>query len=173
MQPLFLFYFGGNMFKPHYIFDKITDISVDFFKEKKIKGLLLDIDNTISQGHKNKTLREGFSEWLSAVKQSGIDVIILSNAKTNRAQEFAATIGLDAVGFAAKPLPFAYFRAVKKLGLERKEVAVIGDQIFTDILGGRLSGVKTILVTDIMPENSFGFKIKRFFERIMLKRWKK
>ena len=161
------------MFKPHYIFDKITDVSVDFLIDKKIKGLLLDVDNTISVGHKNKTLREGFTEWLSSVKHSGIEVIILSNAKTHRAQEFASTLGLNAVGFAAKPLPFAYFRAAKKLGLPKGEVAIIGDQIFADILGGNLSGVKTVLVTDILPETSFGFKIKRFFERIMLKRWRK
>ena len=78
----------------------------------------------------------------------------------------------DVVGLAAKPLPFGYLRAVKKLGFKRKNVAIVGDQIFTDIMGGRLAGVKTVLVTDITPEDKTFFKIKRYFERKMLKRWK-
>ena len=160
------------MFKPHYIFNSITDISVEFLYEQGIKGLLLDVDNTMSVAHGNKALREGLPEWLSDMKENGIELMILSNAKTARARRFADSVGLSVIGLAAKPLPFGYHRGVKALGLKRRQVAVIGDQIFTDIWGGRLSGVKTLLVTDITPETGRFFKIKRYFERIMLKRWK-
>ena len=81
-------------------------------------------------------------------------------------------LGLDVVGLAAKPLPFGYFRAVKKLKIKRKNVAIVGDQIFTDVMGGNLSGVKTILVTDITPEDKPFFKFKRKLEKKLLKRWK-
>ena len=161
------------MFKPHYILNEITDISVDFLNNNGISALLLDVDNTMSVAHANKTLRSGLTEWMEEMRQNGISLMILSNVKTPRAKLFAKSVGLDVIGMAAKPLPFGYLKAVKRLGIKRKNVAMVGDQIFTDVLGGKLAGVKTIWVTDITPEDKTFFKIKRYFERIMLKRWKK
>jgi HAD superfamily phosphatase (TIGR01668 family) len=106
------------------------------------------------------------------MQKNGISLMVLSNAKTHRAQKFAQRVGLPVLGMAAKPLPFGYIKAVKLLGKNRKNVAMVGDQVFTDVLGGKLSGIKTILVTNITPEDKIGFKIKRYFESIMLKRWK-
>ncbi len=160
------------MFKPHYIYNTITDITPEFLNESGIKALLLDVDNTMSVAHANKTLRAGVPEWLSLMKENGIPLIILSNAKTKRAKLFADSVGLDVIGLAAKPLPFGYIRAAKRLGVKRKNIGMVGDQIFTDVMGGRLAGVKTILVTDITPETTTFFKIKRYFEQTMLKRWK-
>lgn len=161
------------MLKPHYILNCITDITVGFLKENNITALLLDVDNTMSVAHGNKTLREGLSEWLSKMKENGISLIILSNAKKERAKRFADSVGLPVVGLAAKPLPFGYLKAVKSLKVKCKNAAMVGDQVFTDILGGKLSGVKTILVTDITPEDKLNFKIKRSLEKKLLKRWKK
>lgn len=160
------------MFKPHYIINCVTDISVDFLNKNNITALLLDVDNTMSVAHGNKALREGVPEWLSEMKENGISLMVLSNAKTARAQRFADSVGLPVVGMAVKPLPFGYIKAANLLSINKNNVAMVGDQIFTDVLGGNLSGVKTILVTDITPEDKIGFKIKRYFERIMLKRWK-
>lgn len=160
------------MFKPNYIFKSVTDITPEFLEVSHIKALLLDVDNTLSVAHANKTLRDGVPEWLSLMRENDISMMILSNAKTKRAKLFADSVALDVIGLSAKPLPFGYIRAIKKLGLKRKNVAMVGDQIFTDILGGKLAGVKTVWVTDITPEDTKFFKIKRYFERIMLKRWK-
>lgn len=160
------------MFKPHYIYNSITDVTVEFLQEKGIKALLLDVDNTLSVAHADKTLRQGVPEWLSLMKENGVPLMILSNAKTKRAKVFADSVGLDVIGLSAKPLPFGYVKAAKRLGVKRKHVAMVGDQIFTDVMGGRLAGVKTVWVTDITPEDKTFFKIKRYFERIMLKRWK-
>lgn len=159
------------MLKPHYIIKSVTDITVGFLKEENITALLLDVDNTLSIAHADKTLRQGVNKWLCDMKNGGIRLMILSNAKTNRAELFAEEVGLPVVSLAAKPLPFGYFKAAKRLNKKMKNIAMVGDQVFTDILGGKLSGVKTILVTDITPENKTFFKIKRYFERIMLKRW--
>jgi HAD superfamily phosphatase (TIGR01668 family) len=161
------------MFKPHYIKNCITDISVDFLKENNISALLLDVDNTMSVAHANKTLRSGLPEWMEEMKQNRIALMILSNAKTPRAKLFAESVGLPVIGMAAKPLPFGYLKASRVLGIPKKQIAIVGDQIFTDVMGGKISGVKTIWVTDITPEDKTFFKIKRYFERIMLKRWKK
>ena len=152
--------------------NNITDISVDFLKENNIKALLLDIDNTLSVAHSDKTLRDGVPEFLEQMKQNGISLIILSNAKSTRAKLFADGIGLPLLGLAAKPLPFGYIKAARRLRVKRSEAAIVGDQIFTDILGGKLAGVKTIWVTDITPEDKISFKIKRYFEKKLKKRWK-
>ena len=160
------------MFKPNYILNSVTDITPEFLDKNNIKALLLDVDNTLSVAHANKTLRNGVPEWLSDMREADISMMILSNAKKKRAVRFADSVGLDVVGLAAKPLPFGYLRAVKKLRVKRKNVAIVGDQIFTDVMGGNLSGVKTILVTDITPEEKPFFKLKRKLERKMLKRWK-
>ena len=160
------------MFKPNYILNSVTDITVEFLDKNNIKALLLDVDNTLSVAHANKTLRNGVAQWLSDMREADIPMMILSNAKKKRAIRFADSVGLDVVGLAAKPLPFGYFRAVKKLKIKRKNVAIVGDQIFTDVMGGNLSGVKTILVTDITPEDKPFFKFKRKLEKKMLKRWK-
>lgn len=159
------------MLKPHFIINTITDITVDFLRENSIDALLLDVDNTLSVAHKNKTLCSGVVEWLESMQKSGIKLIVLSNAKAERAKSFAKSIGLDAVGLAAKPLPFGYLKAVKKMGKSKRTTAVVGDQIFTDVLGGRLAGIKTILVTDITPEQTLNFKIRRKIEQKLRKRW--
>lgn len=160
------------MFKPNFVLNSVTDITVEFLDKNNIKALLLDVDNTLSVAHANKTLRNGVAQWLSDMREADIPMMILSNAKKKRAIRFADSVGLDVVGLAAKPLPFGYFRAVKKLRIKRKNVAIVGDQIFTDVMGGNLSGVKTILVTDITPEDKPFFKFKRKLEKKMLKRWK-
>ena len=149
------------MFKPHYIYNSITDVTVEFLQEKGIKALLLDVDNTLSVAHADKTLRQGVPEWLSLMKENGVPLMILSNAKTKRAKVFADSVGLDVIGLSAKPLPFGYVKAAKRLGVKRKHVAMVGDQIFTDVMGGRLAGVKTVWVTDITPEDKTFLKIKR------------
>ena len=160
------------MFKPDFIFKTITDITVDFLQENNITALLLDVDNTLSVAHSDKTLRNGVTNWLSKMRDGGISLLILSNAKTKRAKSFGDSISLNTIGMAAKPLPFGYLKAVKVLKTKKKNVAMVGDQIFTDILGGNVAGVNTILLTDITPEDKPSFKIKRRIERILLKRWK-
>ena len=131
----------------------------------------MDVDNTLSVAHGDKTLKIGVPQWLSDMRESGVKLLVLSNAKNGRAKLFADSIGLDVIGLAAKPLPFGYLKAIKQLEVPKKNIAMVGDQVFTDVMGGRLAGIKTVLVTDITPEDKTFFKIKRYFEHIMLKRW--
>lgn len=158
------------MFKPDYIFDSFLDITPDFLKYNNISALLLDVDNTLTGAHKSKVLRDDADEWFSSMRESGIGLIVLSNAKKDRAKAFADSIGLDCVGFAAKPLPFGYLKAAKELGLERCNIAMVGDQIFTDALGANLVGMRSILVTDITLEDSLSFRIRRKLENKILKK---
>ncbi len=161
------------MLKPNFILENITDISVDFLKENKIKALLLDVDNTLSVAHGTKVLRPGVPEWLTEMQKNGIKLVVLSNAKKSRAKAFANSISLSVVGMALKPLPFGYLTAKKLLNLKANNIAMVGDQIFTDILGANLVGLKTIWLINITPEDKLSFKIRRKIEQKLKGRWNK
>ncbi len=157
------------MLKPEFIFNTFLEITPEFLRDNNIKALLLDVDNTLTGEHKSKRLREGAEAWFSKMRESGIGLTVLSNAKADRARAFADGIGLSSVGMAAKPLPFGYLRAVKSLGVKRRETAMVGDQIFTDTLGAKLLGIQTVLVTDITPEKPLSFRIRRRLEKRILR----
>ena len=97
---------------------------------------------------------------------------LLSNSRDKRLAPFAKKIGLDYIAMGLKPLPFGFSRALKKLGTEKCEPAVVGDQIFTDTLGGNAFGIKTILLTPIKPESSLRFRTKRRIERFVIEHYK-
>ena len=105
------------------------------------------------------------------MQQSGIKLMVLSNSKRYRIEPFAASIGLPFISLGCKPLPTGYLRGVKALGENRKNVAIVGDQIFTDVLGGNAVGVKTILLTPIKLEDGWSFKIRRKLEKKLYKKY--
>lgn len=148
--------------------ERVTDITVPLLKKFGIESLILDVDNTLSTHH-GQILTDGLPQWLSYMKENGIDLTVLSNSKEKRVKPFAEKIGLDYISLGLKPLPFGYLRAVKALGSKRKNTAIVGDQIFTDILGGNTVGLKTVLLTPIKPEDGFSFKIRRKLEQFIFK----
>jgi HAD superfamily phosphatase (TIGR01668 family) len=159
------------MFKPDIKLHGITDITVELLNKYNIKALLLDVDNTMSTHH-GTILTDGLLEWIETMQQNGIKLMVMSNSKKFRTEPFAARIGLPFISTACKPLPIGYWRGIKKLGEKRKNVAMVGDQIFTDVLGGSLVGVKTILLTPIKLEDGWSFKIRRKLEKKLYKKYK-
>ncbi len=160
------------IFKPKYRFDKLADITPDFLKANDISCLIIDVDNTLTTD-KGKTPFVGYEQFKSSMIKEGISLVILSNGKKERLSVFAKSVGLPFVSMAAKPLPFGYFKAIKKCGAKRKNAAIVGDQVFTDILGGWISGVRTILVEPFFKEEKLSFKIRRNLEDKLKKRWEK
>ncbi len=132
------------------------------------KALVLDVDNTLSTHH-GMELVEGLLEWIEEMKKAGVPLLVLSNSKEKRVKPFAEKIGLEFISLGLKPLPLGYIRAAKRLGLKVKEIALAGDQVFTDYLGARLTGARIILLKPIKLEDKISFKIRRFFERKLLK----
>ena len=156
------------MFKPEIKLERVTDITLDILKKYNISALILDVDNTLSTHH-GHILTDGLPEWLQLMKDNGIKLIILSNSKDARVKPFAEKINLPYISLGLKPLPTGYFKALKALGTKRRETAIVGDQIFTDVLGGRVVGVRTILLTPIKLETTWGFRFKRSIERVLIK----
>ena len=159
------------LLKPNIKLHGITDITVELLKQHEIKALLLDVDNTMSTHH-GTVLTDGLMEWIAKMSDSGIKLMVLSNSKRFRIEPFAARIGLPFISLGCKPLPTGYLRGVKALGEKRKNVAIVGDQIFTDILGGNIVGVKSILLTPIKLEDGWSFKVRRKLEKKLYKKYK-
>ncbi|MBQ6825112.1 MAG: YqeG family HAD IIIA-type phosphatase [Clostridia bacterium] len=159
------------LLKPDIKLKRITDITPQLLKKNNITSLILDVDNTLSTHH-GQILTDGLEEWLAFMKSENIGLIILSNSKEQRVKPFAEKICLNYLSLGLKPLPFGYLKAVKRLESKRKNTAIVGDQIFTDVLGGSLVGVKKILLTPIKLEEGLGFRFKRKIENLVYKLYK-
>ena len=158
------------LLKPDIKLGGITDITVELLNKHNIKALLLDVDNTMSTHH-GTILTNGLTEWIAHMQNNGIKLMVLSNSKRFRVEPFAARIGLPFISLGCKPLPTGYLRGVKALNEKRKNVAIVGDQIFTDVLGGNAVGVKTILLTPIKLEDGWSFKVRRNLEKKLYKKY--
>ena len=159
------------LLRPNIKLDKITDISVDILNKYNITALILDVDNTLSTHH-GQVLTDGLENWLENMRENNVKLTVLSNSTKKRLDPFAKKIGLDYISLGLKPLPFGYLRALKALGTKRKNTAIVGDQIFTDTLGGNFVGLNTVLLTPIKPETSLRFRFKRRIEKFLIKHLK-
>ncbi len=157
-----------NLFKPDIIVKSVTQITTELLQKHHIKALVLDVDNTLTT-HGNPEPGEGVMQWLETMRQAEIPMMIVSNNSCNRVKPFAAALRLDFISRGMKPLTFGMTKACKKFGLAPSEVAIVGDQLFTDILGGKLKGLKCILTEPIHSESGAFFKLKRKLERIVMK----
>ncbi|MGN1404159.1 MAG: YqeG family HAD IIIA-type phosphatase [Ruminococcus sp.] len=141
----------------------VCDITPALLRRMGVRGLLLDIDNTLTT-HDNPVPAAGVEQWVKQMKAAGIALCLVSNNHPPRVAPFAKRLGLDYVCEGKKPLSKGYREAVRKMGLSRKETAAVGDQIFTDVLGANLFRVPCIFVFPMEMEQTRFFKLKRKLE---------
>ena len=162
------------MFKNFYAdayFDIITDISPEYLEEKGIRGIILDIDNTLI-GHDVPTPDEKILAHLRLFESAGLKLCVVSNNTFDRVKNFAEKIDVEYfVPKALKPRALGYNLASKEMELPMNEIAAIGDQIFTDIWGAKRAGCFAIL-TKPLHKGGEGFfiAIKRILEKPFIKR---
>ncbi len=161
-----------SVFYPKLYIDGFGDLDIPALKKRGIDGIVLDIDNTLVPYHVPSPTAEVIA-FVAALKENGISAVIASNNKGERVEHFARKLGVFAIYKAAKPLPHGLMRCAKKMGIGRKCTAVIGDQIFTDVLGANLCGMYSILVKPLPSDENNFFKVKRYFERIILRHMQK
>ena len=143
---------------PKAYFNNIKDVSIEFLQSHNIKGLLIDVDNTLIDYNKN--ILFGVKEWIDNMDKEGIKLCILSN--TNNKSK---------VDFAMKPLKFGFKKGVNKLKLPNKNIGVIGDQLLTDVLGANRTGMYSILVKPINEKDILITRIKRPFEKKIMDKY--
>ena len=157
------------MFKPTIWVENVLKIDKTLLYKIKVKGLLLDLDNTLSMDG-SPAAEMGVVEWLDEMRQLGIKMMIVSNNNKKRVAPLARELGLDFISFGCKPLPFGVRKAARKLGLPKSQIAIVGDQIFTDVISGNLYGIKTVLVEPFYLEESKLFQLKRKVEGTLFNR---
>lgn len=161
-----------KQFLPNQHVKSILDIQPSLLKEKGIKGIITDLDNTLVEWDRPLATPRVI-EWFEKMKQHNIKVTIVSNNDENRVKAFSDPLQIPFVYRARKPLTHAFLRAAKQMGLKKEETVVIGDQLLTDIFGGNRSGFKTILVVPVSQTDGLATQFNRFVERRILNWFRK
>lgn len=157
---------------PDYYCNKVTDITIDLLMKHHIQGILLDVDNTLIDFDRN--LLEGAKEWVEKVKNHHIKCMILSNSnKHDKVMTVAQMLDLPYLYFATKPLKRGFKKAREQLGLENEKIAVVGDQIFTDVMGANRNKMFSILVNPIAKKDIWITKLKRPLEELIIQSYVK
>ena len=159
----------NKYFVPDVTVDSIDDLSGAFFKEKGIKAVFLDIDNTLVTP-KTRKPDERANKFLNSLKEAGISVCLVSNNKKERVDEFNEG-GYLSIHRAGKPFTYSYRRMLKRLKIDKNEAAAVGDQFYSDIYAGRRLGVLTVYVKPIEIGNEGPFMhLKRKLEKRIIKK---
>ena len=137
---------------PVTITEKLTDLTAVFLKEKGIRLLMLDFDNTIVP-YTTSVPTEEMDRWLKNMQTSGIKLCVVSNSHKDRVKVFCSGYGIDCITHARKPFSKGIQECLSKYGYRPEECALCGDQIFTDTLGANTNGVHSILVKAIDNHN--------------------
>lgn len=157
------------LFKPTFWLKNVLAIDEKFLKKNRVRALVLDMDNTLSM-HGDPAAEDGVTEWLDKMRSLGIKMRIVSNNTNKRVAPLAAKLGLPFTANGAKPLTFGVNRAVKAMGVRKRETLVVGDQIFTDVMAGNLAGIRTVLVEPFHLEKTWTFRLKRKAESLVFHR---
>ncbi|HEU5480604.1 MAG TPA: YqeG family HAD IIIA-type phosphatase [Candidatus Tumulicola sp.] len=153
---------GPNRYAP-----RLHDVPHEELEAAGIRGLIVDLDNTLV-GYRETELAREHIEWVARAHDRGFRIVMLSNNFSGRVTSIAARLNVACIPNALKPLPFGFLRAVRNLDMRRREIAVVGDQLFTDVLGGKLCGLYTILTEPIETKDLGLTSFFRFFERLVL-----
>ena len=147
---------------PKLILDSVTQLTPQFLREKGIRLLMLDFDNTLVPYITNEPTGE-MSAWLQTMKASDIALCVVSNSKRSRVREFCKHWGIACITHSKKPFPKGIRQCLKQFGYESSQCALAGDQIYTDVLGANGCGVYSILVQAINNHN-FWLKLRHVAE---------
>lgn len=159
---------GFRLFYPDLRLDSVIELTPERLRTWNIRSLLLDVDCTLKH-YRSQELPPDISRWIDIVKAAGIGLCLVSNGRGPRIRRFAETVRIPFVAPAMKPLPFGLRKAVRLMHFEKKTTAMVGDQVFADLLAGKLAGLFTVLITPLSPEQEPWFsRIKRPFEKLVL-----
>ena len=160
-----------NIYPKAYL-NKVQDITIQFLIENKIKALILDVDNTLIDYYKN--LSDDVIEWAHGLQGQGIRMYILSNTnKKEKVERVAKSLEIPYKLFARKPSKCGFMKIQKEIKIEPENIGVVGDQIFTDVIGGNRCKMFTILVDPVTPKDYWYTAWKRPIENRMKQKLKK
>ncbi|OOB77050.1 MAG: hypothetical protein BEN19_02690 [Epulopiscium sp. Nuni2H_MBin003] len=152
---------------PHQYVQSIYEVDYNKLSRKGIKGIIFDIDNTLVPYYIKKPTTE-IVELIDNLKKQGFRVAVVSNNTKRRALHFTKDLKVNTFYRAQKPRRVNIRAALNRMNLRPTQVAIIGDQIFTDILAGNRTGIYTILVKPVSQRDEPITKIKRGVENLII-----
>ena len=155
------------MLRPTAFARSLAEVSIEALRSQGVRGLMLDLDNTLVAFDQAEPHPE-FIAWIHRAQAAGMRLVLVSNNFGPRARGIAGLLGIACVPNALKPLPSAFGKALALLGTPKDATMVIGDQLFTDVLGARFFGLRCILTEPLANRDFITTRILRFFERLVL-----
>lgn len=156
-----------ELLSPDLSLNNIFEIDADHLLSLGIRGIITDMDNTLVPWS-DRTVHPRLAEWFATLKNKGFKIFIVSNNSRDRGAQLARELDIPAIWYAVKPRRRAFRKALERMRLSPGEVAVVGDQIFTDVLGGNRLGLYTIHVMPISEKEFIWTKLMRMLERLVL-----
>jgi HAD superfamily phosphatase (TIGR01668 family) len=139
---------------PKYRFKSVLDITVEDLNKMGARAVALDIDNTICNDGKTNCIN-GLKEWIAKIQNAGIKIIIISNAMPRRPKIVSNELGLPYIASAKKPKPHTLIQGAEMMGVKIHELAMVGDQIFADVMAANDCGAIAILVDALKGRTRF------------------
>ena len=157
------------IYYPNAYLKSVQNITIDFLKQHNLKALILDVDNTLIDYYKN--LAEVKKQWAKELQDSGIILYILSNTnKEEKVKKVSEILNIPYEFFAKKPSKKGFLKIQKKININPENIGVVGDQIFTDVIGGNRCNMFTILVDPVDKKDYWYTAWKRPLEKIIKRR---
>jgi len=153
---------GANLI-PDAIFEHIQDVSPEWLKARGVAGLAVDLDNTLAF-YKQSEPDPYVVAWVRGLKDAGIPVVVMTNNSESRVKLFCEPLGVPYVHRAGKPKLKGYKKVNRLLGLPPDRIALLGDQVYTDVWGAKRSGLTAFLVQPLRLEGHFFFTFRRWLE---------
>ena len=157
-------------FVPEYYFKTFDMASADFLSSIGVKGIVLDVDNTL-EPYENPLPGEHVIAWLDSLKEKGIAAAIVSNNGGERINLFNSSLGLPVYYKAKKPFKKNVLKAMSDMGTDKENTILMGDQIFTDVWAAHNTGIRAILVPPINDKRDPLTKFKRLLEKPIIKKY--
>ena len=150
--------------------ESVLELDAPRLRSLNLSAILLDVDSTL-KSYRAKDLSPQTEAWLEGIRTAGVGVCLVSNGRSARIGRLAERLSVPVICQACKPLPFGCRAALRKTGFDRRQTAIVGDQLLADIVAGRLAGLVCILVRPIHPEEEHWYtRLKRPLERFLLAR---
>jgi len=155
---------------PDYYHDSVFQIPYHELWQKKIRGLIFDIDNTLTPFDRDLPPAK-IVALIKRLERNGFRICLLTNNTNGRLKRFNINLKLDGYANAAKPLTRGIRQCMKKMGTKPSHTAIIGDQLLSDVWAGKNAGITTILVKPITDRDFWFVHIKRVIERFLLRNY--
>ena len=152
--------------KPEKVYESLAGMPWQDLYNEGIRTALLDFDNTLGPDH--ATEPEDYSyKCVKMIEDTGIRCCLVSNAKSGRSAKIAEMLGIPVVTYANKPGTSGVLKAIKLMGSSADKSLMVGDQVFTDVIAGNRSGVRTFMVEKLHKKEIWYVLLKRPFEKLV------